>query len=256
MFSTDVAEVFDFMQSAFSDMVVSAGRVNAGELTFLRSEKGFVMRSANTHEFEGTTIDELLPLIKDEVRLQFMRGRPDLLWIHAGAVARDGGALLLAGASGEGKSTLSTMLCDRGWSLLSDDISPLRTSDPRVLPFLQTPVRRIGVGREISRDNLHTLDRELVRISPSNLARGEAEVRAVVFLRYVAGRSAEIELVAPGPGVIELLRNATNFYDHKAGAVAMAANLSARIPMYRVTYGNPIEAATAIDSLISDGRTS
>jgi len=45
----------------------------------------------------------------------------DVVGLHAGCVARDGKAVLLAAASGVGKSTLTLALALRGWSLLSDD---------------------------------------------------------------------------------------------------------------------------------------
>lgn len=47
------------------------------------------------------------------------------LLLHAGAVARDGVALLLPAASGSGKSTLTLALARRGWLPLTDDICPL-----------------------------------------------------------------------------------------------------------------------------------
>ena len=45
----------------------------------------------------------------------------DLLPLHAGCIVRDGRAVLLAAASGVGKSTVTLALAMRGWSLLSDD---------------------------------------------------------------------------------------------------------------------------------------
>jgi hypothetical protein len=60
--------------------------------------------------------------------------------LHAGAVARDGTAVLLVGASGWGKTTLTMELVRRGWRLLTDDFAPL-TPDGVVEPF----VRRVNV---------------------------------------------------------------------------------------------------------------
>jgi hypothetical protein len=44
-----------------------------------------------------------------------------LVCLHAGCVVRNGKAVLLAAASGVGKSTLTLALAQRGWSLLSDE---------------------------------------------------------------------------------------------------------------------------------------
>jgi len=45
--------------------------------------------------------------------------------IHAGCIARDGRAVLLAGDSGDGKSSLSYACARQGWTFVSDDASPL-----------------------------------------------------------------------------------------------------------------------------------
>jgi hypothetical protein len=60
--------------------------------------------------------------------------------LHAGAVAQGPNAVLLVGASGWGKTTLTMELVRRGWRLLTDDFAPL-TVDGIVEPF----VRRVNV---------------------------------------------------------------------------------------------------------------
>jgi HprK-related kinase A len=58
----------------------------------------------------------------------------DLLTIHAAVIERDGGALLLPGAPGSGKSTLCAALVARGWRLLSDEFALLRLDCPSAVP--------------------------------------------------------------------------------------------------------------------------
>jgi len=53
--------------------------------------------------------------------------------IHATCVAIRGRAILLAGASGRGKSDLALRLIDRGAVLVSDDYTELRANDGRLL---------------------------------------------------------------------------------------------------------------------------
>ena len=57
-----------------------------------------------------------------------MKARPDLLWLHAAGVARDGHAVLITGPSGSGKSRLATRLIAEGFAYLGDDVLPF---DPR-----------------------------------------------------------------------------------------------------------------------------
>ncbi len=55
--------------------------------------------------------------------------------LHAAALERDGRALLVAGPSGTGKTTLALGLSERGYRLLSDDFAPLHRETGLVHPF-------------------------------------------------------------------------------------------------------------------------
>jgi hypothetical protein len=53
--------------------------------------------------------------------------------IHASSVVIDGGAVLLQGSSGRGKSDLALRLIDRGAALLSDDYTVVRRVGDRLI---------------------------------------------------------------------------------------------------------------------------
>jgi hypothetical protein len=81
-------------------------------------------------------------------RLALLHGR---LTLHAAAVHGADGCLLLSGATGAGKSTLSTALAmTGGWRLLSDDVSILAPDGPSVWPSgpgaYLTPTSVAGLG--------------------------------------------------------------------------------------------------------------
>ncbi len=59
----------------------------------------------------------------------------DFLLIHAGVVAREGRALILAGAPGAGKTTLVSRLLEEGFHFLSDEVCPIHTETGLVHPF-------------------------------------------------------------------------------------------------------------------------
>ena len=54
--------------------------------------------------------------------------------LHAAALVHGGTVLLVAGASGTGKTTLSLALVERGWRLLSDDAAPIDRLTGEVVP--------------------------------------------------------------------------------------------------------------------------
>ncbi|MDQ3080839.1 MAG: hypothetical protein M3R07_01335, partial [Gemmatimonadota bacterium] len=244
---TDAAEVRAYLLEAFAHMLVPEVTRNIGELHILRSGAGYAMAGDQTLDFSGVSASDLLPLLKDEVRLRFMRSRPDLLWLHAGAVERGGSALLISGPSGHGKSTITTLLCERGWRLLSDDIAPVRMDADEVIPFPQSPLRRVHPGREIRPDAVNTLTKQSVAIGESMVRRSAAPIKALVFVAY--GSAEGLVTIPRGSAAMEILKNSTNFIDHKGAAVGRAAEIARRVPAYRLSYMAPAEAAGAVDAL-------
>ncbi len=68
--------------------------------------------------------------------LAFIVRRRGMLTLHAGAVAIDGEAIVIAGASGAGKSTTTAAFLERGASLLTDDVAVIgwKAEAPHVFP--------------------------------------------------------------------------------------------------------------------------
>lgn len=75
---------------------------------------------------------------------------PDSETVHASCVAIDGQAVLLAGASGCGKSDLALRLLDRGAQLVSDDYTIIRRDDGHLLasapPTIAGRIEVRGIG--------------------------------------------------------------------------------------------------------------
>lgn len=80
-----------------------------------------VMSSDGQVLFEPFPADSALPLMEWGCNWMIGQRLNDLLLLHAGALERDGHALILPALPGSGKSTLSAALANRGWRLLSDE---------------------------------------------------------------------------------------------------------------------------------------
>jgi len=249
LFRSDVPDALEYMAQAFGHMIADRVTNSIGELEFIHIPNGYSIRGSSETDYPAVALADLLPLLKDEVRLRFMRARPDLLWMHAGAVERSGVALLLSGPSGHGKSTLTTLLCERGWRLMSDDIAPVRMDVDEVLPFPQSPLRRIHPGHEVDPLQVSYLDREPVSVATEMLRRGAAPIGALVFIEYKGGVPAGLVKIPRGSAAMEMLRNATNFVDHKGAAVGRVAALARRVPAYRLLYGRGADAVALVDAL-------
>lgn len=82
--------------------------------------------------FDAFPADSPLPLFEWGCNWLIGQRMNDLLLLHAGAVERDGLALVMPATPGSGKSTLTAALSHRGWRLLSDEFGAF---DPRLGAF-------------------------------------------------------------------------------------------------------------------------
>jgi hypothetical protein len=245
--STDVPEIREFLADAYSAMLVPAQRESVGRLEIVRNASGYAVRGGRDREL-AAPLSFLFESIRAEVSYCFIAARRDLMWMHAGAVERDGRAVVFAGPSGNGKSTMVTLLCERGWRFLSDDIAPVRMHADEVLPFPQSPRRRIHPGEAFPPEKLALLDRETVVIETEMISLEPARIGAIVFPVFREGTGAELERVPTGEAAFKLIRDCTNFADHKAEAVSRAVSLARTIPVYSLTYSSSRDAQHLLDS--------
>lgn len=84
-------------------------------------------RSRSLQEAINKAVWEIHAAVRDQVR--------DFLLLHAGAVVRDGQAVLLPARTASGKSSLSLGLLASGWSYLSDDLGAIDPVTERAYPF-------------------------------------------------------------------------------------------------------------------------
>jgi hypothetical protein len=247
---TTIPEVRDMVNAVFAHMLVPKSTHSAGAIHATACETGFVVASFEQVKFKRDQLKLLVDMVRDEVHFQFMRARPELLWLHAAAVERNGAALLISGISGQGKSTLSTKLCERGWRILSDDISPTSMEHELVFPFPQMPRRRLFPGSIVDRNMLYTLEREDIVIEQHNLNLSPVPVAAIAYIEFLKSGTAEFERLSSGAAALELLRNTVNFADHKGAAVSRAAFLGTTVPAYRLCYNSVTTAVDHLESLL------
>jgi hypothetical protein len=74
---------------------------------------------------EATSLDDLLFYLEKDLTIELQKRRPDLFFLHSGAVERNGKAFLLTAESGFGKSTTTWGLLHHGFQYLSDELSPI-----------------------------------------------------------------------------------------------------------------------------------
>jgi len=191
----------------------------------------------------GETVDEiiqeqlwLLQAVKYEVVTGLIAARPDLLWFHAGAVADEKGAIVVAGAGGSGKSTLVTHFYQQGWRYLSDDVIPLDLATGNILPFPQTPRVRRSMGELVPSDRLTEVPKFEVRLERDRVCREAMPIRAIVFVQYSPDVFTQVSPCSPGTAAIELLRNCINFSEHKQAAMQQISELAKQVFVCQASF--------------------
>lgn len=247
----DDPEVLGALERIFAMMRGTSGRSMA-ELEVRRTNGRYAVRGNGDVTLEDGSLADAVRCIRDSAIQILMDARPDLLWLHAGAAAFNGQAVLFPGAPGGGKSTLVTRLCARGWSYLSDEIAPLDLLSHAVLPFPQTPAVRKYPGQDMPPEWLR-MPKTAVGLRRGSLCGEPMPVTAVVRPFYRRDVRAELSVVSPAATALHLLEQCWNFASHGEAAVGYVCKLAQRVPGFSVSFSDG-EATAEVVARELEGR--
>jgi hypothetical protein len=146
----------------------------------------------------AASLDGAADLIVDDLQRLLAHRAGGLVFVHAGAVAWAGRALVLPGASGCGKSELVAALVRAGATYLSDEFAVLDGAG-RVHPYARAiALRQPGVTRAWTPAPALGGAVGVEPVAPARIA----------FLRFVAGAAFRPRPLSAGRTVLGLLRHA------------------------------------------------
>jgi hypothetical protein len=197
---SDTAEVLDRLASIYRRFIVSESSLPVrfrSEIVFLSSSinsphkptlllDGVAQQPGPNAQNEVDVYGVVLGTLLNRVRSHYL--------IHAGAVARQGQAVILAADAMHGKSTLTLELVRRGYKFLSDEFAAINRANGRIDPFPRClrlcpdTLGRLGF-LEIARHTPIWLEKTLIDIEdviPGSLSTS-AEIGHVVVLRGASG---------------------------------------------------------------------
>ena len=196
------------------------------------------------------------------MNLQLAAGMHRFVLIHAGAVARDGGALLMTGDSGAGKSTLAAMLGHRGWRFLGDEFALLDPADGRLAPFPR-PISLKNSSIEVLRavapaDRFGprfdgTIKGSVQHLAPpvEAIAAMDTAVpaRVIVMPAFAPGSEPTLRRLSRAESFFHLSQASTNYRIIGERAFEAVWRLVESAPAYEIGYGSTEDAEALIDEL-------
>jgi hypothetical protein len=152
--------------------------------------------------------------------------------LHAACVARPGGgAVLLVGGPGAGKSTLAAACLGAGFAYLSDELAAIDGTG-RVVPYAKPLV--LDGERLVPASALG-------RVAPEPVA-----PTGLVFPRYEPGAPLTEVPLEPGWALLTLAAHATNLGTLGATAFARLAAVALACPAVQLTHGDAPAAVAAV----------
>jgi hypothetical protein len=155
---------------------------------------GWVLHAPEGATFVAGGLDDLIFDLEKHLTVALQRRCPELVFLHAAALARGGRAWLLAGDSGAGKSTTTWALLHHSWRYLGDELAPVDLASGRVHPYPRALcLKRRPPSAYPLPEAVLDLGRTL-HVPPDALP-GAVETRpcvlgGILFVRYRAGLDA------------------------------------------------------------------
>jgi hypothetical protein len=185
------------------------------------------------------SLGDLTYVIESDLIVRLQLARPDLLFVHAAALEKEGVVHLVTGHSGAGKSTTCWGLLHEGFRYLSDEIAPIDVETGRVHAYPHAlcmkrdppPTHPVPPGTRRTSRGLH------VPISRERLAVPDAPavLESVLFVEYDPDRPAPaVHAVGPAEAAARLYPNVLNALAHENHGLAAVSRLAARLDGYRL----------------------
>ena len=193
--------------------------------------RAFLLRRAGEAPRRAEDAGALLFLVEKDCTMALQMLRPDLYFLHAATLEWAGSAVMLAAASGAGKSTTTWALLHHGFRYCSDELGPVEVQTGKVYPYphalclKEEPPAAYPLPAQTLRTpaTLHIPTAAL----PSETCTAPLPLAAICFVQYrPEAAGPRMRRMRPAEAAARLFTHALNPLAHAAegldGAIALA----------------------------------
>ncbi len=205
--------------------------------TLVAADGSYAFHSDGRRVAESATLEEILDQLESALHFHVAVAARTRLFVHAGVVGWNGGAIVLPGRSHAGKSSLVAALVRAGATYYSDEYAVL-DDEGLVSPF----ARFLGIRDDTGRTR---------RVDPRTLGSvGDLPlpVSRVIVTRHVAGAEWCVEPMSPAETVLALFDNTLAARSRPADALRILGTVARRASGFRGERG---DAGAAVEQLLT-----
>lgn len=221
-----------------------------------------IFRFDNYVPFKPLPADQAYPLLEWGLNWCFSTQYHQYLVIHGAVVEKNGRALIMPAPPGSGKSTLCAALVNRGWRLLSDELTLITLDEISVVPMCR-PVSLKNESLQIIRNFEATVTMGPpafdtskgtvghMRAPTASVVRShESALPAwIVFPKYEAGAQAVLDAHPKAAAFMKIADNTFNYSMLGERGFETIAKLVDRCDCYEFKYSKLDDAINIFNAL-------
>jgi len=214
--------------------------------------------------FDPFPVSHALPLFEWGLNWCIAKQGHHHLMLHAGAVEKNGKAIIFPALPGSGKSTLSAALALRGWRLLSDEFGLVRAEGgllqamPRPIPLKNASIQVIQdfepsvvLGPLFPKTRKGTVAHCQPSTDSAERCKQLVKPAFVVFPQYQADSQTVLEEVLPHYAFLKLASNAFNYEVMGRTGFERLTDIVNSCICFNLTYSDLDHVIARLDGMVS-----